>query len=180
MKTMSRRERLMVMAAVGVALVIGVPALLDTPSGKGPRSLAAERRKHQEVQGELARVRAEIEALEGAVQARALPGTVRQVVPEIVQAAQKAAKTAGVQLSDVKPISPENISGLQRVPVQMNVSARFPQAARFLYELQRGNNRYRVDQFRMLATDPQTDRLDLELRLVGYVKEVEDEDVPGT
>jgi Tfp pilus assembly protein PilO len=172
MKTMSRRERNLVLAAVAVALIIGVPGLLFPPSSaRGKvRSLAAEQRARTQVTAEMGRAQAEVERLEMAVNARAFEGTERELVRRLVQAAQAAAKKASVRLDDLKPLPTENVSGLECVPVQVRLSSRFAEAARFLYEVQQQNPRCSVDQFRMVATDPRSDRLEIELRVVGYVK----------
>jgi len=165
----SRRERIAVAAAVGVALLVGVPGLLlDTGAAKA-RSLSAEKAKRRDVQAKLASTRTELEQLEGEVGKQVLPGSERDVVPRIVLAAQAAAKTAGLRLTDIKPLPAEDVSGLKRVPVQISASAQFGQGARFLYELEEHNRRYRVDQLRVIRAASSKGDLQIELRVVAFV-----------
>ena len=171
MKTLSRRERTLVAGALGVLVLVGVAGMLFPAGPVGStRRVSDERREHAEVLAELAQVRAEIEQLNGRIERRISPGSARQMVQEMIQASQAAAKTAGLRMNDLKPVPAENAGGVQRVPMQVSASAQFPQAVRFLYELERGGQRYHVDQLRITAVDPQSDRLEIDLRLVAYVK----------
>ena len=171
MKTLSKRERTLVGGALGVLVAVGIASVLF-PAGPATktRRVADERREHAQVLAELGQVRAEIEALHGRIERRVSPGTARQMVQEMIQSSQAAAKTAGLRMNDLKPVPAEDAGGVQRVPMQVSASAQFPQAVRFLYELERGNRQYHVDQLRITAIDPQSDRLEIELRMVAYVK----------
>jgi Tfp pilus assembly protein PilO len=170
MKPLSRRERILMGLMAVVVLVIGAPAFLG-PSGQAKRSsLADERRKRRELEAQLSQARAEVESLRAQIDRGLSAGTPRQLVQGMVEAAQAAARTAGVGLDDMKPLPLEKNGALQGVPVQVSLSARFPQAVRFVYELERRNGRCRVDQFRVVATSPQNDNLEIDLRMVGYVK----------
>jgi Tfp pilus assembly protein PilO len=176
----SRREQIMLLACLAV-VGIGGPLLFLAPGEGGTaRTYKTERRKHEAVAAQLVQARAESNELRAAIDARVSPQTARQLMPRMVQAAQAAAKAAGVPLTDLKPMPAEAISGLERVPLQMTASTRFPQAARFLYEIQRQSDQYHVDQLRMTATDPQSDRLDIELRLVAYVRPEEEPHAAGS
>jgi len=171
MRPLTQRERTLVGAAAGVALLVGLPALLLPPGGaRKTGSLREESRKREQVSAELQRVRAEIDQMERDVASRLYPGTARDLSARMIQACQGAAATAGLRLSDLKPLPVERAAGLRRVPVRISLSSRFPQAVRFLYEVQRGGSRYRVDQLQLTATDPHSDQLQIELRLVGYVR----------
>ncbi|MCC2669215.1 MAG: hypothetical protein K0Q72_1686 [Armatimonadetes bacterium] len=167
MKQLSNRERIL----VGVALLVAAFIVVDglrSPTG-GSRALTAARKKQQQSQQELERVKTEIADLQRQIDGRLAGGTQQALVQEMVLAAQSAARSAHVQLDDVKPSDADNLAGVSRVPVQIRLSARFPEAARFLYELERGPDGYHVDQVRLNATDPQSDQLDVELRMVAYV-----------
>lgn len=169
MKTLSPRERLLVLVGLCVAVVvIGIALFPNRPAGA--RSLAEEKRRAREIAAELSRTREEVANLEASIDERMVAGTPRQLVREMIQTAQAAAKTAGLEIEDLKPVELQNTPGFRRVPVQISFSAPFPKAARFLYELQRKRDRYHVDQLRMSTANAQTDRLDLELQLVSFVK----------
>jgi Tfp pilus assembly protein PilO len=174
MRGVSRRERIALAVAAAVALVVGVPGILLPPSSGGKaRSAAEERQKHSRIQTERAQVRAEITGLETQIQARMAAGAPQELVSGMVQATQAAARAAGLQLNDLKPLPAEKVAGIQRVPVQVSLSTRFPQMVRFLYELQNAGSRYQIDQLQLISTDPQSDQLQVELRLVSYVREEE-------
>jgi Tfp pilus assembly protein PilO len=162
----SKREQIALLLAGSVVLFVGIPGLLFPPKGGARRGA-----EPKDVRGELAQVRAENERLRTEIDRRVPKQQARQVVPRMVQAAQAAAKTAGVRLGDVKPLPPEDTAGLRRVPVELRLATNYPEAVRFLYELERSGRGYHVDRFRMTATNPQSDQLSLELRLVGYVKQ---------
>lgn len=167
MNTLSKRERLLVAVALGVALLVVVTALTAS-SGKGGQELAAARRAQADLQRDLDAVKGELNRLQRDVDQRLVRGSKTQLVREMVQSAQGAARAAGLRLTDIKPDEPEVVAGLRRVPVRVSVSTRFPEAARFLFELEQETERFRVEQVRLVATDPQSDRLDLELRLVAF------------
>jgi type II secretory pathway component PulM len=181
---LSDRERRLILGAVAVALLVGVPGLLldnPSPGGRKPLSLAQETKKRDEVRAELARTRREIEEMETLRDARLYSGTPRELVARMVRAAQEAANRSELRVKDLKPLPVENAAGLQRVPVRVSLTAPFAPAARFLYELERDGGRYRVDQVQMTATDLESDRLEVELRMVGYVKgEEEGNDAGGS
>lgn len=172
MKTLSKRERLLVLAAAGIALLILVLAI-SSPAGEGSRSLKQAQRSHATVKRELDAVKAEMATLQQQVEGRLASGSRAKLVREMIQSAQTAARAAGLRLADVKPDEPEVIAGLQRIPVHLTVSTRFPEAARFLYELERVSTGCHVEQVRLVARDPHSDRLDLELRLVAFMVEEE-------
>ena len=95
----------------------------------------------------------------------------------MVLATQGAAKASGLPVGDVKPLPAETASGLRRVPLQVTTSSTFAQAVRFLYELERPHAPFRLESARITTAGDREDRLDLELRLVGYVPgEKEDHD----
>ena len=170
MKPLSRRERILMGLMALVVLVIGLPAFFGGPPGARGPSLAQERRKRRDLEARLARARAEVDTLRGDIDGSLSDSTPRQLVQGMVGAAQAAARTAGVRLEDLKPMPLEKTGTLQAVPLRVSLSARFPQAVRFIYELERRTGRAGVDQLRMDATSPQNDHLKIELRLVGYVK----------
>jgi hypothetical protein len=166
MKQLSSRERLLVLVAVLVAAFILIDGL-RSPSGN--RALTTARGRKADSERELARVKAEIAGLQTQIAGRLADGTQQALVQQMVLAAQGAARSAKVRLDDVKPSEADDLAGVRRVPVQIRLSARFPEAARFLYELERRPDGYQVDQVRLIATDPQSDQLDVELRMVAYV-----------
>lgn len=172
MKTLTQRERFLVTTAAGIALLLCLLAILS-PVGEGARALKQSRQSHAAVQRDLEAVKAETAELQRRVEGRLASGARSRLVREMVQSAQTAARAAGLRLADVKPDEPEVIAGLQRIPVRLTVSTRFPEAARFLYELDRVSNGCHVEQVRLLASDPRSDRLDLELRLVAFLPEEE-------
>lgn len=183
MSTLTPRERTLIGAGIVVALAIGVPGLLS-PSAPAGRTLASAKQERREVQAELGRVRREIEALQAGVEGRISTGDSQALVGRMVQASEGAARAAGLRVTDLKPAAPEKVSGLQRVAVQMTLTASFAQSVRFLYELERSGRasteRFQVDDLQMAATDPRKDLLALELRVVGFVKVEETEDGSGT
>ena len=129
MKPISKRERVMIGAALAVVVAIGIPGLLLPPTGAGTPSLAAERRSQQQVQRELRQVRTELEALQRQVDERVASGTARELQPRLVRAAQSAAKKTGVPITDVKPLATERRHGLERVSaVVPRGDQRIPQA----------------------------------------------------
>lgn len=178
MNGISKRERNALLLAAA-ALAIGGPMfLMDQQAaggGKG-KSLAAVKTEQREVQARLARAREELEDLQGRVEPRLSPGTPPELVPRMIAAAQKAARASGMRLTDLRPMMPEEVSGLSRVPVYLTASARFPNAVRFLYELERQNGRLEVDQLRLLAAQQEGDQIELELRIVGFVRSEKKED----
>jgi Tfp pilus assembly protein PilO len=159
----------MVLVGLCVAVVVAVITFLPNPP-TGTRSLTEERKSGRAVAAELARAREEVAELEEAIEKRIVTGTPRRLVREMVQSSQAAAKTAGLQIDDLKPLELRSTPGFRRVPVQISLSAPFPKVARFLYELQRHQDRYHVDQLRMSTANNQTDRLDIELQLVAFVQ----------
>jgi len=168
MKLLSSRERLLIVVAVAIAVFIVIDVL--TSSGTpGSRALAEARRKQTHAQRDLAALHREIDDLQGRIGKRLTSGAPQAVVQDMVVSAQAAAGAAGLKLDDVKPSEPDELSGMRRVPVHVRLSARFPEAARFLYELERRNAGYEVSQVQLVAKDPQSDRLDLEVSLVAYV-----------
>jgi Tfp pilus assembly protein PilO len=175
MKGLSKRERLLIALAMVVAVVVTVMLLPPGAAGKG-RSLAAERRKARQAEAELARVRSEVADLEARVDSRLVEGTPERLARQMIQASQTAAKTAGLTIDDLKPAPVEKEAGVERVPVQISVSAPFSRVVRFLYELQRERERFQVDQLQMSTAGAQADRLDIQLRLVTYVRGKEDGD----
>jgi len=172
MKTLSKREQLLMTVAVVVAILVVVTGL-SSPAGEGTRSLARARSDQDAVKRDLDKLKTEIAGLEAQVTGRLIPGSRATLVRDMVQSAQSAARASGLRLADVKPDEPEILAGVQRVPVNLTVSTRFPEAARFLYELERTSSDYHVEQVRLVATDPHSDRLDLELRLVAFMAEEE-------
>jgi Tfp pilus assembly protein PilO len=168
MKLLSSRERLLILVALAIAVFIVIDALTSggTP---GSRALAQARQKQAQMQRDLSALHREIDELQRQIGKRLTSGTPRGVVQDMVVSAQAAAGAAGLKLEDVKPSEPDEISGIRRVPVHVRLTARFPQAARFLYELERRNAGYQVSQVQLVAKDPQSDRLDMEVRLVAYV-----------
>jgi len=168
MKLLSVRERLLIVVALAIAVFIVIDAVTSggTP---GSRALAVARRKQVQTQRDLVALHREIDDLQERIGKRLTTGTPRAVVQDMVVSAQAAASAAGLKLEDVKPSEPDEISGVRRVPVHVRLTARFPEAARFLYELERRNGGYQVSQVQLVAKDPQSDRLDMEVRLVAYV-----------
>lgn len=168
MKLLSSRERLLILVALAIAVFIVIDALTSKGTA-GSRALAEAQRKQTQAQREVAALHREIDDLQGRIGKRLAAGTPQAVVQDMVVSAQAAAGAAGLKLEDVKPSEPDEVSGVRRVPVHVRLTARFPEAARFLYELERRNAGYQVSQVQMIAKDPQSDRLDLEVRLVAYV-----------
>ncbi|MFN3651211.1 MAG: GspMb/PilO family protein [Armatimonadota bacterium] len=178
MSTLSKRERTLVALMVGVALVVGVPGLLLTGGREPGPSLEAERERHAGIRTELAEVREEVASLKSRMGGRIVPGTPRLLVPRMVQAVHRAARAAGIRVDDLKPVPDQRESELKRVAVQVTASAPFPRAVRFLYELDRQSSRYGVEQLSMDAANREADELQLELRLVAYVRSEEADAVP--
>lgn len=168
MKLLSGRERLLIVVALAIAVFIVIDALTSggTP---GSRALTEARRKQAQSQRDLTALHREIDTLQSQIGKRLTAGTPRRVVQDMVVSAQDAARAAGLKLEDVKPSEPDELSGVRRVPVHVRLTARFPEAARFLFELERRNAGYQVSQVQLLAKDPQSDRLDMEVRMVAYV-----------
>ncbi len=183
MSTLTPRERTLIGAGILIALAIGVPGLMS-PTATGGRSLAAVKQERREVQTELGRVRREIELLEAGIDGRLSAGDSQALIGRMVEASEDAARSAGLRVTDLKPTAPESVSGLQRVAVQLTLSATFAQAVRFLYELECSGHSptgsFQVDDLQMVATDPRKDLLALELRVVGFVKGEDEEDGSGT
>jgi Tfp pilus assembly protein PilO len=177
MRSVSKRERTLIAVCAGVALFIGLPALLAPPPKSGKvGTLADEKKKHHEVLDQIADARAEIETLEKKIQGRISAEPPAKLVGRMVHAAQLAAKKSGLKVDDLKPLPAESASGLKRVPLEITATGRFPQAARFVFELEQAAGKCRIDQLQMSATDPRTNALALEIRMVGYVKPQEGED----
>jgi Tfp pilus assembly protein PilO len=170
MKALSKREQLLIGAAVVVAVAVGVPGLLSGPASGAGGPLPEAERKHNAVMADLVRTRGEMNGMQDQIDRHVSTGTPRDLVERMLGEAQAAAKTAGLTLTDLKPDQPESIAGLRRVPVQITLSAAFPRVVRFLYELEQKNPRVRVDSLRIVSGDTRSERLDLELRLVSYVK----------
>jgi hypothetical protein len=168
---LSKRERLLILIGLCAAVVVAVFGL--TPPAPAGRSAVAERQRARKVQAELAAARAEVTALEEDVAARLTEGDPRSLGREMIEWSQAAARAAGIRIDDLKPAQVESAAGLRRVPVQVTVAAPFPQVVRFLYELDRKQDRFRVDQLRMGASGGPGDRISIDLRLVAYVKEEE-------
>lgn len=168
MKLLSVRERLLILVASAIAVFILIDAVTSggTP---GAKALAAAQRKQSETRRSLETAQREVDELREKIARRMVPGTAQGAVQNMVVSAQAAAGAAGLKLDDVKPADAEEVSGVRRVPVHVRLTARFPEAARFLYELERRNARFQVSQVQMVAKDPQSDRLDLEVRLTAYV-----------
>ncbi len=183
MNGITPRERLIIIIGIGVALLIGVPGLLDAPTPQGT-SLSRIKQDRRTVQQQLARVREENEALTTAIEARMSRGTPRQLIQRMVQSSQTAARMAGLRIVDLKPVSDDSSAGIQRVSLQLSLSASFPDTVRFLYELERAGrlstSGFEVDDLQMTATNPRSDTLDLELRLIGFVKPEDQEDGTGS
>lgn len=183
MNGLSPRERMLIILGIGVALLIGVPGLLDDPTPKGA-SLTRLKQDRRAMQQQLARVRLENEALTEAIERRISKATPRQLIQRMVQSSQTAAKMAGLRIEDLKPITDDGFAGLQRITLEMSLSASFADTVRFLYELERAGRLstagFQVDDLQMTATDPRSDTLDLELRLIGFVKPEEQEDGTGS
>lgn len=172
MNALSKREKIMIAAALGVAIMIGVPGLVLFPASTGAGSPTADaQRKHDQIMAELLRTRTEMNALQGEIDRHVSPGDARSLVERMLGESQAAARAAELALTDLKPAQPENVAGLRRVPVEITLSAPFPRVVRFLYELERRDRRVRVDGVRMITSGGKAEGLDLELRLVGYVKE---------
>ena len=166
MKQLSSRERVLMVAALAIAAFIVVDGLR---SPGGDKALAAARGRKQASERELTRVKTDITRLQEQIAGRLAHGGQQELVQKMVVAAQGAARSAKVRLDDVKPSESDDLAGVRRVPVQIRLSARFPEAARFLYELERRPDGFQVDQVRLIATDPQSDQLDVELRMVANV-----------
>lgn len=183
MNGITSRERMLIIIGVGVSLLIGVPALLGDPASSGS-SLSSLKQKRRESQAQIARLRRENEELAEAIERRISKGTPRQLVQRMVQSSQTAAKMAGLRIEDLKPVTDDGFAGLQRVSLQMSLNASFADAVRFLYELERAGRLstagFQVDDLQMVAADPHSDTLDLELRLIGFVKPEEQEDGTGS
>ena len=179
MKGLSKRERLLIGLALVVAVIVTMVLLPPGGAAGGTRSLAAERRKARDAGAELARVRAEVADLEQRVESRLVEGTPDRLARQMIQVSQGAAKTAGLTIDDLKPAPVEKEAGVERVPVQISLSAPFSRVVRFLYELQREQDRFQVDQLQMSTAGAQADRLDIQLRLVSYVRGKEDGDGKG-
>ena len=169
MKTLSLRERILILVGLCVAVAVAWAVWMPNQPA-GARSLAVEQRDARKVSAELASVQEEVAGLESEIQKRMIDGAPRKLVKEMVQTSQAAAKTAGLQIDDLKPLDLQNTPGFRRVPLQISLSAPFAKVARFLYELQLHKERYHVDQLRMSTANAQTDRLDIELQLVAFVK----------
>ncbi len=166
---LSRREQAVVGIGVLVALAVGVPGLLLDSGGRRQTSLAEATRRSDLVKARAAAARAEIDRLDALVRRRVYPGEPRALVNRMVAAAQRAGVAAGVRPNDLKPMPVENVSGLRRVPVRVSLSGSFAATARYLYELEQGGSRFHVDQLQMSSSDLQSDRLEVDLRMVGYV-----------
>lgn len=168
MNTLSKRERLLVTMALVVALLVVVTGITSA-TGDGSKELAKARTAQAGLKRDLDAVKTELAQIQEEVNLRLASGSRALLVRGMVQSAQGAARAAGLRLSDIKPDEPEVVAGLQRVPVHVSVSTRFPEAARFLFELEQDSGGFQVEQVRLTATDPQSDRLDLVLRLVAFL-----------
>ena len=169
MKQLSFRERIVL--TVGLILVVIMVGAVLLPHGTASqRSLAQEERRGREVAAELERTRAEVSRLETQIEEWIVDGTPPQLVREMMLVSQKAARVAGLQIDDLKPAEPQKSAGFRRVQVQITLSAPFPKAARFLYELQLHEKRYRVQQLRMTSAESATEAVDMDLQLVAFVK----------
>lgn len=171
---LSPRERIVILVGLGAALLIAVPTLLTAPaSGKGG-SLASEQRRLDAVTAKVAQASEELARLRKNVDARVSAASPRQLVQEMVQSAQAAARVAKLRIADVKPLHPEASAGIQSVPVELTLTSAFPSAVRFLYELQRNAKQFRVERLRLVNGDARKDRLDMDVRIVAYVRSAEE------
>jgi hypothetical protein len=158
MKRFSRREQVLIGACVLVALIVGLPALWEAVANRGPspsasaarlRSARQERQAHATA---LTRLEQEFERVADRRPASQLPAAV-------MTALDRRARADGIQLREVRPLSPRPLDKVISVPVQLSFTAPFPQAARFLARLRTAPDRIAVDRVVIAATATNDDRV---------------------
>lgn len=162
-RPLSIREKALV--ALGVVIVIAAAALQFAPA---PGERAAE--SHLSPRAAAARLRllrAENDRIEKRLDNATSP--VRQAIPHLMRAAQKAANHLGAAIREMRPMRPEPLpSGLVRQSLQVSLQASFPTVARLVEEIERSNPGIVADRLQTSATDGDSDQVNATVTLTVH------------
>ncbi|MDH7571816.1 MAG: type 4a pilus biogenesis protein PilO [Armatimonadota bacterium] len=164
----SRREQLLIAAAVLVVAVIGLPSLKELGLGgrsDAPADLASKMTRARQA---TVKLRAEIAALERDVRQLTWSEPTDDLPPLILKDLHTTARQAGVTLASFRPGRVQAVPSGTRLPIMVQVRAPFPKVMAFLSRLQATNRRIALERLQIAATDTSTDTVSLEVRLAVY------------
>lgn len=172
---MSQREKILVLICVVVVLALGLPMLLGAIAGGGSNgtTISEVRRQAAEARKQSQRLRIEMAGLQPQVQRLAWSEPPDVVFPQVARTIAELGRKGRVTIPSIRSMKSRPLDVLTEVPVEVNVSADFPSLVRFLYMLQDPQVRLSLDRVRITGTDPETDRVSVELGASTYTTYME-------
>lgn len=174
---MNQREKIIVGAAVLVAVLFGVPVAMDAMNSGAnlDTTLARMETNRRTKEQEAARLDAKVKVLRPQVEALAWNVPPDQLRQQMVQRVTAFAQQAQVGVTTTRPLKPRSLDVMTEVSIEMHVSATLPQLVRFLYPLQQPGSKMTVDRLRIASANAETDLLDVDMTVSGYTLQTPDD-----
>jgi len=168
----SRREQVLLLVCVLVVAVIGVPALLGgntavVVKGNGLSKQSIDQRR-AEAERTIRRAKETIATQQPIVSKMGWTEDPDSLTPILVQKLEALARRTGLTLTNYKHLKPKALDAVTQVPLEMQFTAPFPTAVRFLYELQKPETKVSIDMVRISSADTESDTVDVDVRISAY------------
>ena len=156
----SRREKmLLVAAALAVAAVIGLQLVGSSRSRVGADEARASARWRA--------LKKDVSSLEARLAAMTSPPS--QAVPRLLRAGEASAASTGVTLASIRPRRPTKTAlGSVEQGVEIQVTGRFPDVAKFMLDLQKKHPYVRLTRAAVTSADGASDNVNATVVIAAY------------
>jgi hypothetical protein len=154
----SRRERvLLLLAAVAVAVVVGIQVLGTRTARPGQTSDIRQ----------LKALRQSVSDAEARLRDVTIPAP--QATARILRAAQASGSATDVTVASARPRTATKIaSGCLEQALEIQATGRFPNIARFMYDLEAKNANLRIARVAISSGDAASDKVNCAITVAGY------------
>ena len=180
MQPRSKREKLLLILAIPIVLIILAWNLLSPPPTAAARTglLSSEdaKKKLHDAQSDNLKMLAEQNKMDPEIDKMSYKIPAEQLVPRLIRNLQTIADKAGVHLREVKPIRGKKLKSNAgvRVPVEVRFKAAFkPDAIRFLYQLEAQDSRMVVDKINITSADPRFKTVEVSATITVFTTSLE-------
>lgn len=171
LRQLSVREKILIILALLVALVFGIPALQEvwgTFAGTGGLTVEKVRLQRRQLQQEISQLQEREEQLKDKVAQLGYEQPAETIIPLLVRKIETQAQANRIHLNSLRPLRPRNLEVVTEITLEVQLKADFPNFVHFLYALYDPKLKLSIDRVRISSGNEEIGEVEVDLALSAY------------